>query len=70
MSPSMACPLTLTRHARSRLDGRRIPLAAVEAVLARAAPEPASLLPVLHAVQEALGHVPPEAAGAIGRAIA
>lgn len=41
--------------------------AAVEAVLARAAPEPASLLPVLHAVQEALGHVPPEAAGAIGR---
>ncbi len=34
MSPSMACPLTLTRHARSRLDGRRIPLAAVEAVLA------------------------------------
>lgn len=41
--------------------------AAVEAALARAAPEPASLLPVLHAVQEALGHVPVEAAGAIGR---
>ncbi len=41
--------------------------AAVEAVLARAAPEPASLLPVLHALQEALGHVPPEASAAIGR---
>lgn len=34
MSPSIVLPLPLTDHARSRMDGRRIPIDAVEAVLA------------------------------------
>jgi hypothetical protein len=34
MSPSMVGPLLLTNHARTRLNGRRISEAAVEAVLA------------------------------------
>ena len=33
MSPSKISPLPLTDHARSRMDGRRIPAQAVEAVL-------------------------------------
>jgi len=34
MSPSNVLPLPLTDHARSRMDGRRISIDAVEAVLA------------------------------------
>jgi hypothetical protein len=34
MSPSLILPLPLTDHARARMDGRRIPAEAVEAVLA------------------------------------
>lgn len=34
MSPSCGPPLPLTNHARSRMDGRRISIEAVEAVLA------------------------------------
>ena len=43
--------------------------AAVQSVLARLAHEPGALLPILHAVQDALGYVPPQAVPAIADAL-
>ncbi len=42
---------------------------AVQAAVARHAGRPGALLPVLHAVQHALGHVPADAVPAIARAL-
>ena len=41
----------------------------VEAVLAKLAHKPGALLPIFHAIQEQLGHVPPEAIPPIARAL-
>lgn len=41
----------------------------VEAVLSRLANQPGALLPILHAIQDELGHVPPESVPAIARAL-
>jgi formate dehydrogenase subunit gamma len=42
---------------------------AIDDILAAHATQPGALLPVLHAIQEALGHVPPEAVAPIARAL-
>lgn len=44
-------------------------LAAVHAIVRAHADVPGALLPVLHAVQEALGHVPPQAVPLIAKAL-
>jgi formate dehydrogenase subunit gamma len=45
------------------------PLDTVQTLIAQHRDQPGALLPLLHAVQEALGHVPPDAVPAIAEAL-
>jgi len=45
------------------------PQAAIQAILQRRAQEPGALLPILHDIQDTVGHVPPDAVGAIADAV-
>ena len=57
-------------------DAGRIPLptlagelASIDALIAKYRDEPGGLMPLLHAIQEALGYVPADAVGPLARAL-